>query len=522
MESWRQRVGRRLHHRRWERRRGVRVSVVVAVYAPGPELDDLVLALEAQTIGTDALELVLVDDGSPDPSVVPRLWALAAGRPWVDVVTIAPSGWPGRPRNVGMDRARGEYVFFSDQDDTLFPAALERAVEMADANGSDVVAVKVVRTRLVTPYWNLARRDVDRADLVDDGVMQSRTVHKLFRVAFLREHGIRFLEGRVRLEDHHFMATVFAHDPVVSVLASTPGYRWVDRGDGTNNSATPIALDVYWGHFARAVDAVEGAPVRVQEALRSIAASQALGRTEISSFDRSDDDTRAAALSAVGDFVRGSVPVAAAQRLGLLHRAQVETLRAGDAATLVALRTAWRTARVVVGVARLEWEDDALRVEVTISLVSDDKEVVSVRDGRCVVAGVASDHPGDLTLRDTDAPRAEITVRHRDSAVEWPVPTTIESATTGEDGTLQQVRCVGRVRPYAGAFGAPLDLGPWRVLVRWQGMFGGALRAVEIAEDEPLISRRAYGDHADGAAEAWVHRQPRGGLEVRVRVRGRT
>ena len=32
-------------------------------------------------------------------------------------VRIPNSGWPGKPRNVGIDTAQGEFVYFVDHDD---------------------------------------------------------------------------------------------------------------------------------------------------------------------------------------------------------------------------------------------------------------------------------------------------------------------------------------------------------------------------------------------------------------------
>src|SRR4051794_6901960 len=161
-------------------------------------------------------ELIVVDDGSTDDTLE-RLRAAAVDRPNMHVESIPNSGWPGRPRNVGLARARGDYVFFADHDDEFFPQALQRMHAMATADEADVVYGKVVRVGARTPYWELAHADLHGADIVDDRLLVSRSTHKLYRREYLSQHGIRFLEGRVRLEDHHFMGQVLAHEPVVSV-----------------------------------------------------------------------------------------------------------------------------------------------------------------------------------------------------------------------------------------------------------------------------------------------------------------
>ena len=77
----------------------VKVSVVVAVYNPGDNIQRLLASLDAQSLPVDEFEVVFVDDGSTDETPE-RLRAFAAGRPNVSVTTIPNSGWPGRPRNV--------------------------------------------------------------------------------------------------------------------------------------------------------------------------------------------------------------------------------------------------------------------------------------------------------------------------------------------------------------------------------------------------------------------------------------
>ena len=43
----------------------------------------------------------------------------------VRIQRIEHSGWPSKPRNVGLELSQGEYVLFMDHDDELYPRALE-------------------------------------------------------------------------------------------------------------------------------------------------------------------------------------------------------------------------------------------------------------------------------------------------------------------------------------------------------------------------------------------------------------
>ena len=104
---------------------GPRVSVVVPVYEAMPYLRTLLVSLLAQDLGPDDYEVVAVDDGSTDDG--PRLLdELARVHPQLRVVHQENSGWPGAPRNRGLDLARGRYVFFADADDEMGPRARQR------------------------------------------------------------------------------------------------------------------------------------------------------------------------------------------------------------------------------------------------------------------------------------------------------------------------------------------------------------------------------------------------------------
>ena len=155
----------------------------------------------------DEFEVIYVDDGSTDETPA-RLDALAAEHPHIRVFHEPNSGWAGRPRNVGIRQARGEYIQFIDQDDALTPDALRRLHEMAARNRLRHRDRKVASNFRPVPQ-HLFRQNVDSCTIHDTSLISSLTPHKMFRTAFLREHGIEFPEGRRRLEDQLFMVRAY-------------------------------------------------------------------------------------------------------------------------------------------------------------------------------------------------------------------------------------------------------------------------------------------------------------------------
>ena len=185
----------------------MKVSVVVPVFNPGRDIDDCIRTLLGQSLPDDEYEVIFVDDGSTDATPA-RLDALAAEHANVHVEHIPNSGWPGRPRNLGTDRARGDYVLYVDNDDYLGEEALERMHATAVRDDADIVIGKVVGHGKSVPR-NLFRRNRTGVDLQWEALIWLLTPHKLFRRAFLDAHDLRFPEGRRRLEDHVFLMQAY-------------------------------------------------------------------------------------------------------------------------------------------------------------------------------------------------------------------------------------------------------------------------------------------------------------------------
>ena len=101
------------------------VSIVIPTYARPERLRECLAALSRQTMPADTFEIVVVDDGSPQP-VVPPADTAAAG-PTIRIIR-QPNAGPSAARNRGVAEARGELIALTDDDCLPTPAWLESLV----------------------------------------------------------------------------------------------------------------------------------------------------------------------------------------------------------------------------------------------------------------------------------------------------------------------------------------------------------------------------------------------------------
>ncbi|WP_425836957.1 glycosyltransferase family 2 protein [Streptomyces fractus] len=232
------------------------VSVVVAVYNAMPYLTECLDSLVGQTLGIEQMEIVAVEDKSTDASLQ-ELRRYADRHPQVRVVAREEnSGGPSVPRNQGIDRARGRYVFLMDADDYLGDEALARMVAMADEQESDVVVGKMagVGGRRMA---EAAFRHAPRADLYTSQVYRSLGPTKLYRRSLLDDHHIRFDTDLWLGEDQVFVTEAFLSARTISVVGDYTCYYARARDDGQNLSGRPKAAHERVAMFERLLSMVD-------------------------------------------------------------------------------------------------------------------------------------------------------------------------------------------------------------------------------------------------------------------------
>lgn len=117
------------------------VSIIVPIYKTKEYLDQCVQSLRSQSYSN--LEIVLVDDGSPDecPALCDMLTTQDAR---ISAIHKENEG-AAFARKAGLDAASGQYVLFVDGDDWLDSDAVSTCVEVAQRDNADCVLFGYIR-----------------------------------------------------------------------------------------------------------------------------------------------------------------------------------------------------------------------------------------------------------------------------------------------------------------------------------------------------------------------------------------
>lgn len=189
------------------------ISVIIPVYNGEATLEACLDSILAQSFSD--FEVIVSDNLSTDSTAeIIKRYTLKDNRItgiFCDVAGVSSA------RNAGIDAARGEFVFFVDSDDTVFPNALEHL--HAESAGRDIVIPNVM---LVYEGFS-APMDPQTGKVCGEGgdvlklfaekliTYVTHPVFKLYRTALLRENNIRFNPELSLGEDMLFNIDAFSH-----------------------------------------------------------------------------------------------------------------------------------------------------------------------------------------------------------------------------------------------------------------------------------------------------------------------
>lgn len=192
-------------------------SVIVPVYKVERYLEECVDSILAQTYTN--LEVILVDDGSPDNSgaICDRY---AAEYPERVRVVHKPNGGLSSARNAGLDVARGEYIAFIDSDDKILPTMFAESVDALNSFGVDIVCSSFLafgaRHNVIPPVPEpLTLSGAGALEMALDWKIDRSSCTKVYRRSLIGD--FRFPEGLIN-EDFPFVCRVLLAAQKVHIL----------------------------------------------------------------------------------------------------------------------------------------------------------------------------------------------------------------------------------------------------------------------------------------------------------------
>lgn len=198
------------------------VSVILPVYNVQKYLEVCVNSIIRQTY--PVLEVVAVNDGSTDKSLE-ILERMAKSDKRIRIISQENKGLSAA-RNKGLEEARGDYIQFVDSDDFVSPLLLERTLEVALKNDSDISLFnlklffsKINKCGFFRDELFFLRND-ERVTNFKESPRLGEIIgawDRLFKADFLASKGIRFVNGLI-YEDVPFTIETITQTERISII----------------------------------------------------------------------------------------------------------------------------------------------------------------------------------------------------------------------------------------------------------------------------------------------------------------
>ncbi len=237
----------------------VDLTIIIPIYNALPYFRKCIESITGQNLGPYSSEVILVDDGSTDGSGE-YCDEVASQWDYIRAIHIENSGTPARPRNIGLEEANGNYIFFCDADDYFEENALALMLDHAYEDKCDVGLFKMKGEGRGVPQvfkddkiWKHCT--VSNYKETNSNFLRTYGPWKLYDRTIIETNDIRFPE-KVALEDLPFTLKCYFNATNICIYNDRYYYYFVDRDD--NSSLTQDGGTAgFWGKLEPLVSGLE-------------------------------------------------------------------------------------------------------------------------------------------------------------------------------------------------------------------------------------------------------------------------
>jgi len=223
------------------------ISVIIPIYNSSEYLDRCIQSILNQSFQN--IEIILINDGSTDNSL--DICNMYQGKYSNITVYSQKNSGQGAARNLGVVKAKGNYVSFIDSDDYIDKNMYECMLELANYNNSDIVVcghekiysedqLALNCDEYSSDYRKLSNGEEKIKDYLSNNI-SSLSCDKLYRRDLLIDNNIKYPENCF-FEDVSMVLECLHYSNIV-VINDIPFYKYVQRLDSTTYTRTEKHLN---------------------------------------------------------------------------------------------------------------------------------------------------------------------------------------------------------------------------------------------------------------------------------------
>lgn len=245
------------------------VTTIIPFYNGGKHLNNVIETLKKQSIGFENIEIIMVNDCSDDesPKIANEL-ALKYDNCYFYDLSLEyneKSGYPGRPRNLGLKHVHSDYVIFLDIDDYYVDDAFEILHNAIVKTKADfILANHYINSDNGSIKNNLCSKNSTDEIILNPTENQTNFDRvttgcfiaawgKIFDYEFIQNNNLIFFEdGPTEDADFYFQALAVCDK--MCILPNTYLYMYNEYGDSTIHNSTEKLFLAFFNGLKRIND----------------------------------------------------------------------------------------------------------------------------------------------------------------------------------------------------------------------------------------------------------------------------
>ena len=212
----------------------MKISLLIPVYNAGDFIHKCLKSILNQNTSFEH-EVVLVDDGSTDKSLeIIKAYQLE----YSNIVLIQQeNSGSAIARNTALKHAKGEFLWFIDQDDFIESDVLSKIYHILNTDSPEVVLMgwkHINSDGEILSQTKYENEITDGTSMMKRGLFPNQLWNKVISSSLMKENGLYFKENILMADDFHMSFRVMFHAQKI-VMADFYAYNWLSNPTSISN-----------------------------------------------------------------------------------------------------------------------------------------------------------------------------------------------------------------------------------------------------------------------------------------------